>query len=328
MTQTIEVAIRDQLVERRERLARTIDDVGQADDLLRLLREVDRALGRLDGGSFGQCQVCGEDVEDAELLEHPLLEYCLCRLSEVQQNALQRDLELAQRVQLALLPKQNLTHAGWEVHHRYLPAGPVSGDFCDVVTRDGDADMLHFLLGDVSGKGVAASLLMARLSALFRSLIDQALPLSQIVGRANRLFSESATPTHFATLVCGRADRAGRVELCNAGHCPPLVVGDGRVTPVGSTGLPVGILEEAGYETLRVEVLPGQTLFLYTDGLTEATCSNGELYGAARLTRLLERLGDRNPAAMAAASLADIHAGNSNTPARDDLTIMVLRHTG
>jgi sigma-B regulation protein RsbU (phosphoserine phosphatase) len=325
MTPVVESTLRDQLADRRARLARTISEVGPADDLLRLLHEVDGALGRMDAHVFGRCEVCGEQVEDGDLLEHPLLQYCLCRLSEEQQASLQRDLELAQRVQLALLPTQNLLHAGWQVYHRYLPAGPVSGDFCNVVTRDAESDNLHFLLGDVSGKGVAASLLMAQLSALFRSLIDQALPLDEIVERANRLFSEGKKSTHFATLVCGRADHSGRIDICNAGHCPPLIVRGRQVAPVGSTGLPVGVLSDSPYETLRVDLTPGETMFLYSDGLTEGINSAGELYGTERLVAHLESIAERSPASIAASCLADVRFFQDGTPRADDLTMMVLR---
>jgi sigma-B regulation protein RsbU (phosphoserine phosphatase) len=251
----------------------------------------------------------------------------LCRLSPDQQDSLQRDLDLAQRVQLSLLPKQNLVHAGWLVYHRYLPAGPVSGDFCNVVTRNGESDSLHFLLGDVSGKGVAASLLMAQLNALFRSLIDQALPLHQIVERANRLFTEGSSTTHFATLVCGHADRFGRVELCNAGHCPPLVVRQRNVSPIDSTGLPVGVMSDSPYRTLRVDLDPGETMFLYSDGLIEGTNRAGELYGSERLADLLGTMHGRSPAAIAASCLADASTFQDGTQRADDLTIMVLRRS-
>jgi sigma-B regulation protein RsbU (phosphoserine phosphatase) len=326
MPQATQATLRNQLADRRRRLTRTIEETGRAEDLVRLLGEVDRALERVDGGSFGQCRVCGEAVEDDDLVEHPLLEYCLCRLTERQRDALQRDLDLAQRVQLALLPKQDLEHAGWLAHHRYVPAGPVSGDFCDVVAREGDG--LYFLVGDVSGKGVAAALLMARLSAHFRGLVAQALPVTQAVTRVNRFFGEDGAGTHFATLVCGRADDAGRVEVCNAGHCPPLVLGGGRVVPMDSTGLPVGIADDAAYETLAVELPPGHALFLYTDGLTEAGDPGGALYGAARLGRLLAGLGGRSPATVAEACLGDVRAFRAGAPPADDMTLMVLSRAG
>src|SRR5207249_7870938 len=145
------------------------------------------------------------------------------------QTALQNDLDLASRIQWQLLPRQNVRVSGWEVHYRYEPAGPVSGDYCDAITENGDGGNLYVLTGDVSGKGVAASLLMAHLNAMFRTLVGMGLPVQHLLERANRLFSESTIASHYATLVCARAEVTGEVEVCNAGHCPPLVIRDRSV---------------------------------------------------------------------------------------------------
>jgi phosphoserine phosphatase RsbU/P len=259
----------------------------------------------------------------------PLVPFSLRQLTEQQRAALAGDLEHAQREQLSLLPKQDLVHAGWQVHHAYLPASPVGvgGDFCSVVTRNREIDNFDFLLGDVSGKGVTASLYMAWLSGLFRSLIDQALPLDQMAERANLFFSERLTTeySHFATLVCGRAEHTGRVEICNAGHCYPLVIDERQVVPVKSTGIPIGADSGSSYATFRVRLSPGHTLFLYSDGLTEASDEAGKFYGTERLTRLLEGLRECRPATLAAACLSDVREFQKGTPQSDDLTIMVLR---
>ena len=99
------------------------------------------------------------------------------------------------------------------------PVGAVGGDYCELIVLD-DGKSFFFAVGDVAGKGVAASLLMTHLSAIFRSLLSLDLSLADVVSRANRLFCESTAPAHYATLVCGRATANG-VELCNAGHCRP-----------------------------------------------------------------------------------------------------------
>src|SRR5207249_11064553 len=129
-------------------------------------------------------------------------------------------LELASRIQRELLPKPDLHVDGWQVAYHYQPAGPVSGDYCDLIRAE-SGDM-YFLVGDVAGKGVAAAMLMSHLSALLRTLISLGLPLDQLMERASRVFCESTLPMHYATLVCGRATRSGAMELCDAGHPPPL----------------------------------------------------------------------------------------------------------
>src|SRR5262249_24725736 len=155
-------------------LRASIERTDNASDLVELLQAVDAALDRLDSDHFERCDVCGLRIYDEELLAHPTIQYCLCELSDQQLAALELDLALARRTQLALLPPQDLALAAWQVHFRYQPAGPVSGDYLDVIQSD---VCPFFLLGDVSGKGVAASLLMARLSALVRGLIEQRLPV-------------------------------------------------------------------------------------------------------------------------------------------------------
>lgn len=340
MNQTTAFSIRKQLLDRKQRLEVVLSEVGEASDLVRLLREVDSALERMDGDSFGTCEMCGGSVSDELLALHPMIQYCLCDLTPAQERALERDLGLAWRIQSALLPRQTIEFAGWEVHYRYVPEGVVSGDVCDVVTRESGEGSLTFLLGDVSGKGVAASFLMAHLNALFRSLIDA--PIRELVERANRIFSEATPSSHYATLVCGNARASGAVEILNAGHCPPFVVraGDGAggpgragdeaadVATVDSTGLPVGILESSPYEVQTVELSPGDTLFLYSDGLTEALNAAGEEYGIERLERFLRDHRRLRPTELAAGCLEDLSRFRSGAPRNDDLTIMAVRRIG
>ena len=315
--------LREQLEDRRERLQNAISDLGAAADLVKLLREVDSALRKLNTGSYGECLVCRGEVGEDVLLANPLAQYCLCDLSREQQLALQQDLDLASHVQLALLPKQNLRYDGWDVHFRYLPAGPVSGDYCDLVGRDDDG--LFFLIGDVSGKGVAASLFMARLNALFRSLIETGLPVPEIVQRADRLLADSTVASHYATLICGKAGPSGNVQFCNAGHCIPLFVRGGDVTPVGSSNFPLGLFGSEPYQADTLGLSPGDTLFLYTDGLAEARDPNDQEYGTDRLVDVLRRNAGSSPQQMAAACLGDVDLFAAGTPQSDDVTVMVVR---
>src|SRR5262245_27122172 len=172
MDTSTETALRGQLLDRRSRLQSAITDTGKAEDLVRLLQQVDEALSRMDGHGYGDCDVCSESIDEKDLVLNPLMRYCLCNLSPEQQRALESDIGLARRIQAALLPQQDVRVAGWDVHYRYEPQGPVSGDYCDLLTRQNHSSEVIFLVGDVSGKGLAASLLMAHLNASFRSLLD------------------------------------------------------------------------------------------------------------------------------------------------------------
>ncbi len=322
MDSALKAALRSQLAHRRDRIGGLIHQVGEAEDLVALLQVVDAALERVDTDRAGLCGVCGESIYERELRAHPAMEYCLCELSEQQQRALEHDLGTARRLQLALLPEQPAELNGWEVHHRYLPAGAVSGDYCDLIRRNGTA---FAALGDVSGKGVAAAFLMAQLNGMLRSLVEQDPPLGELIASANRFFAQASAGSHFATLVCARLAQDGGVEFCNAGHCPPMVLRRSGLTEIDSSGLPVGVMDGAAYETSRARLTAGDSLVLYSDGVTEARNAAGELFGQERLR---EALGGRRglaPAKLIAACLEEVAAFQGDQPRSDDVTIMVIR---
>ena len=150
--------LHDQLEARRRRLESTLKAVGSQDSIAELLSEVDAALARMEAGTYGLCEVCHETVEKDRLLADPLVRLCLDHLSADQRRALEQDLELAGQLQRGLLPETNLRFGGWTVSYHYRPLGLVSGDYCDLVVRENGSTNLFFALGDVSGKGVAASL--------------------------------------------------------------------------------------------------------------------------------------------------------------------------
>lgn len=324
-TATVDV-LHQQLEERRARLQHAIAATGPEDELVRLLGQVDTALGKLGSDDYARCLVCHEHVAEQDLLENPLLEYCLCDLNPHQQRALEHDLELARRIQAALLPDPDLMTRGWEAHYRYEPAGMVSGDFCDLWMRPDQPGTFYFAVGDVSGKGVAASLLMAHLQAAFRSLVGAGLPLAELVERVNRQLLQATLPSHFATLACGRADEDGRIELVNAGHPPPLVARDGSVEAIASTGPPIGIQGDGPYEVSQITLGQGDTLLLYSDGLTEARRAGGDEYGQGRIEALLARhargIAPRQLVRTLRGDLSGFLDGGSRA---DDLTMLALR---
>jgi len=171
---------------------------------------------------------------------------------------------------------------------------------------------------------VAASMLMAQLHALFRSLTQMSLPLGQIVTHVNRFFCESALAGQYATLVCGLAKASGEVEIHNAGHCPAIVVGRSGVSRIESTGMPLGMFMETEFSATRVQLETGDTLFLYTDGLSEAASESDE-YGVDRVMTLVHQQSARQPAELIAACLDDVRAFTNGSPRFDDMTVMAVR---
>jgi sigma-B regulation protein RsbU (phosphoserine phosphatase) len=322
-----ETFLRGQLEQRRTRLESALDQFGRPGQLVQLLQEVDSALERMDQGTYGLCEQCHESVEADRLMADPLIRFCLDHLTSEEQRALEEDLALASRIQASLLPKRHLAQDGWELYYHYEPLGPVSGDYVDVLTAGDDGD-LFFLLGDAVGKGVAASMLMAHIHATFRTLINLHLRADQLVEQANRLFAESTLASFFATLVCGKASRSGEIELCNAGHCSPLLVRGAKVESVEPTGLPVGLFSNSRYSARRVLLGKGETLFLFTDGLTESRTHASEEYGESRLAKLLAAHHALPPQALAGACLNDVKAFLAGAPRTDDLTVMALRRQG
>ena len=321
---TLEVAfLHSQLEVRKRRLEAAITLAPQKAGFVGLLREVDSALERMAKGSYGLCQECHETIEQDRLLADPLVRYCLDHLTESQRAALQRDLDLASQVQRNLLPQVNLRAGGWDTSYYYAPLGPVSGDYCDLIPSDGQ---LFFVLGDVSGKGVAASMLMAQLHALFRSLTGMALPLGQMVTQTNRVLCDSALAGQYATLICGLAKPTGDVEIHNAGHCPAIMVGSGGVLRIESTGLPLGMFHEVDFSATRLHMETGDMLLLYTDGLSEARCADEE-YGVDRVTRVVRQAAAKRPAELVAACLSDLRAFVDG-PSLDDLTLVSIQRMG
>lgn len=314
--------IKQQLTERRERLIATNKSLQNSAHLFDLLKQVDSALERIDDGSYGVCEICKGLIEDEILKGNPLITVCLGDLNSHQQKALELDLAFASQIQRNLLPQNDLSINGWELNYQYNPAGPVSGDFCNVIKLENDS--ILFVLGDVSGKGVAASLMMSHLHALVNSLIFFGLPFVELVEKANRLFCESTMNTNYATIVFGKANLNGEIEICNAGHNPPFLLSDGIVKPINATGIPVGLFCDTEYYSEKFLLKKNDTLLLYTDGLTEALCDGIE-YGEQRVKELLIKNGNQTTANIIDLFLRDNKEYIGNSLPTDDLTIMAVR---
>ncbi|MBP7572091.1 MAG: SpoIIE family protein phosphatase [Acidobacteria bacterium] len=316
---------RQELMDRRRRLESVIEAGMAVPQIEHLLREVDSALERVEVGSYGRCETCGDAIEPERLAADPLTRFCLDHLSRDEARALEQDLQLAGRVQRGLLPPRLLVHQGWEIAYEYRPLGPVSGDYCDIVSPPAGDGALLVLFGDVSGKGVAASMLMAHLHATARTLAGLDLPLPQVLDRANRVFCESTMESHYATLVCARLSPSGRVELSNAGHCPPLLLRNGQATPLQAHGVPIGLfcIEEFRVET--IDLAPGDALVLYTDGITESVNQDGEPYGEERLTQMLAGWLDQSSSELVAGCVAHARDFRGRSQRADDETVMVIR---
>jgi sigma-B regulation protein RsbU (phosphoserine phosphatase) len=325
MATAVNQFMHQQLLTRRDRLQDALAQSAHPAHLHRLLEEVDGALRRMQDGSYGLCEACHDTIESDRLICDPLVRFCLDHLNRQERDALEQDLELAARVQKGLLPPQNLERHGWHICYHYEPAGLVSGDYCDVVEADDSG--LYFMVGDVSGKGVAASMLMAHLHAMFRALIPMGLDLPCILQRASRIFSESTLPNQYATLFCGRALPNGVIEFCNAGHPAPLLARNGTVETLEGSNLPVGMFGKEEFSLTQLPLQPGERIIVYSDGVSEATDASNIEYGADRLRSLLRKHRASQPAQLLAACRDDLAAFRRNCHKNDDATLFVLART-
>jgi sigma-B regulation protein RsbU (phosphoserine phosphatase) len=319
----LDLVMRDQLVDRRERVAAAISTAGPAPELTALLREVDAALERFESGGYGLCEECHETVEPDRLIADPLARFCLDCLSVDEQRALEDDLNLASQIQRGLLPSRSFRADGWHFDYCYEPARVVSGDYVDIIPN-GNGN-LYFVLGDVSGKGVAASMLMAKLHAVFRSLIPLGLGVDQLTERASRLFGNSMLPGQYATLICGQASQNGAVAICNAGHPAALLSRRGGIEEISATGLPLGMFPNQRFSVGNVQLESGDTLILYTDGVPDALNRHNEEYGKSRLIEVTSRSQSFAPEQLVANCLYDVSAFREGSPRFDDISIMGIR---
>jgi len=313
--------LRNELLTRRDRLisvrSRSVDP-----SFARLLADVDEALLKFEKGTFGLCEECHDPIEPERLLADPLMRVCLGDLDDKQRQSLEDDLELAAEIQKGLLPRRDLELGSWKVDYVYEPASIVSGDYCDVIQENGS---LHFVLGDVSGKGMAASLLMSNLHAMFHSMIPLGLPITELMTRANRIFCESTLANQYATLVYGKIGHDGVVEISNAGHLPPIVIKNGVRGELNFAGLPLGMFCDTRFETSTVKLDRGDALVLFTDGVTETRDGDGQEFGSERLFTALECIEHHR---LIPNCLEHVAKFRGNAVRHDDLTMLAIAYAG
>ncbi|NLX97365.1 MAG: SpoIIE family protein phosphatase [Rhodopirellula sp.] len=203
----------------------------------------------------------------------------------LQEEALRRELNVAHQVQQGLLPAAPPEVKGYAFYDHYEPARQLGGDYFDYIPLGGGR--LAIVLADVSGKGVAAALLMAKLSAETRFCLASESSLATAVGKLNRVFSESRWEDRFVTLVVGVLNpETHEIVLANAGHQQPLLRNKaGELKEIGEEtgGLPIGVSSDWEYEEFTIRLAPGESLTFYTDGITDAMNPAGEFYGNERL---------------------------------------------
>jgi sigma-B regulation protein RsbU (phosphoserine phosphatase) len=255
------------------------------------------------------------------------LENAHLHLQALEKERLERELDLAAEIQRQLLPEELPEVEGFEFAGWSRPARHVGGDYYDV--RLADDGSVHLVLGDVSGKGMPAALLVSTLHSALRLLLSSRPFDADLVERANRHIGDASASNKFITMVAARLDPiSASLNYVNAGHNPPLVVRrDGAVEELPAGGMPLGIFNGAPYSLGQVELHPDDLLCIFSDGITECETPMGEEFGPERLTELLLRVADQPLSEMIRAidrAVVEFAAGG---PQGDDQTVVLVRRS-
>jgi sigma-B regulation protein RsbU (phosphoserine phosphatase) len=245
-----------------------------------------------------------------------------------EKEKLEAELEIARQVQSQLFPKEVPRLKTLELTGTCIPARVVSGDYYDFIALD--ARRTALVIGDISGKGISAALLMATVQSSLHAQLKTArngmMSTATLVGQLNRQLFESTPPEKYATLYCGfYDDEASRLSYTNAGHLAPILIRHRDVMRLESNGMAVGLFPEFPYEQNFVDLKPGDLLMAFTDGITESENARGEQFGEERLTDLLIRYRDRPLDEIARTVTDAVRNWASDLSNQDDTTLLLAR---
>jgi phosphoserine phosphatase RsbU/P len=236
---------------------------------------------------------------------------------------MEQEMRIAAEIQQALLPKAGRSGVFFKAAAASLPCRSIGGDFYDYVDLSNGS--LGFALGDVAGKGPPAALLSAMMQGIFAAQAASSDPPSQTVSRVNLALYRRGIESRFVTLMYGALYPDGRLQYCNAGHNPPLVVGPKDFRRLERGGPIVGLFEGATYEEETVTLAVGDWLIVYSDGVSEALSAEGEEYGESRILTCVRRNLEMEPQALLDSLFADVRDFARGAAQSDDITAMVLR---
>jgi phosphoserine phosphatase RsbU/P len=261
------------------------------------------------------------------LLLSVLLAYLLILLEVADRLSAKGDLEVAREIQQAMLPRGTFRLATVTASGLSRPANTVGGDFYDILPLP-DGKVL-VALGDVAGKGSPASLLMALLLAMLRTLVDEGLRPSALAERLNAQIWRHSPPSRFITLFFAVFDPStGILTYVNAGQNPPLVRRTGGTYDrLESSGIALGLFDRSVYDERTTLIGPGELLVLYSDGITEAEDPKGEPFDESGLERTIDAGPHDDPEALGASVLKAVERHARDTRLADDLTILILQRT-
>ena len=253
-------------------------------------------------------------VENATLLEERL-----------ERERMERELELATEIQQRFQPSGPPQLKGYEFQGISFSCYEIGGDYYDFIERP-DGRML-IALGDVSGKGTAAALLMSSLHAAIHGQVSAGSSLDKVVSSVNQYLAENTPTNRFVTLFAAELDPGlGKLRYINAGHNPPLIGRiDGRIEQLSSGGFPLGIIPSADFELGELSLAPGETLLIYSDGVSEANNIAGEEFGMERLAQVVKQNLRSSASGMRDKVESALSSFTQTAPANDDITLVIVK---
>jgi len=253
-------------------------------------------------------------VENARLTEE-----------QMERERLEREQQVASEIQQRFLPAAAPQVDGYELQGISFPCYEIGGDYYDFIQRE-DGNLV-VALGDVSGKGTAAALLMSSLHAAIHAQADTHDSIVDTIGAVNRYLTESIPPNRFVTLFYAELDpETGRLNFLNAGHNPPLIVhAGGTMEQLASGGLPLGIMADAEFREGRTQLQTGDVLVVYSDGVSEAVNPSGEEFGPTRLYEVVARNLDASAGGIRDRIESALTKFCQGTPAADDITLVIVK---
>ena len=253
------------------------------------------------------------------------------RETTAQKASMESELKIAHDIQMSMLPKTFPPYPerdDIDIYGSLTPAKAVGGDLFDFYIHD---NQFFFCIGDVSGKGIPASLLMAVTRSLFRNISAHVSSPEQILYALNNALAENNETNMFVTLFTGVLDIAtGHLRYCNAGHNSPILAGDGVRKLPCLPNVALGIMPEYQFEAQETDIAPQTTIFLFTDGLTEAENTQHALFGDDRIQQVVTRLltnGQHQPQQLIQQMIQEVHAFVGSAEQSDDLTMLAVQYS-
>ena len=266
------------------------------------------------------------DAHDESLM-HAVAAHVAVAIERARMTEVHQSLRIASEIQMRMLPSGTVSlpdNAPFAIRAFIRPAKQVGGDLYDFSWND---DRLFFCVGDVTGKGIGAALVMAMTKTLLRAHAAFQDDPAAILSAVNARLHEETDPAMFVTAFCGFLDlRDGTLRYSNAGHEPPLLRSGHTVDRLQSkAGLPLGVLRSFNYVVEQTQLKPDDSLLLYTDGVTDASNRAEQLFSAARLREVVERCGDATPSSIVSDVAASVDRFADGTPQADDIALLCVQ---